>query len=99
MGFQFFGTSVSDSDGNYMFRTIIPGKYEPRPRHIHVKIRKDGRELLTSQIYFSVDGETAGVGGSTRNLRMELKSVENSDGSISYSGNFDFIVDIGVTGN
>lgn len=98
-GFQFFGTSVTDSSGNYMFRTIVPGQYEPRPRHIHVKIRRSGKVILTSQIYFSVDGETSGVGSSTRNLRMELDAVENPDGSTLYNGIFDFVVDTGITGD
>ena len=98
-GFQFFGTSVSDSSGHYMFRTIIPGQYEPRPRHIHVKIRHSKGVLLTSQIYFTIDGETSGVGGSNRNLRMDLERVKNSDGSAIYNGVFDFIVDTGVAGD
>lgn len=53
--FQFYGTAVSDSDGNYTFRTIIPGRYEPRPRHIHFKVKQGGETLLTSQFYFSDD--------------------------------------------
>lgn len=98
-GFQFFGTSVSDSSGHYAFRTIIPGQYEPRPRHIHVKIRQPERVLLTSQIYFSVDGDTSGVGGSARNLMMDLETVKMPDGSTQYSGAFDFVVDTGISGN
>lgn len=98
-GFQFYGTSVGDSSAAYMFRTIIPGQYEPRPRHIHVKIRQAGRVLLTSQIYFSVDGDTTGVGGSARNLMMDLDAVEMPGGLTRYSGTFDFIVDTGVAGD
>lgn len=96
--FQFFGTSVSDSSGSYIFRTVIPGQYEPRPRHIHVKIRRSERVLLVSQIYFSVDGETRGVGGSTGNLRMDLETVENSDCSTLHRGSFDFAVYNGIAG-
>lgn len=98
MGFQFFGTSISNSSGEYIFRTVIPGQYEPRPRHIHFKIRLDGKILLVSQIYFSIDSETSGVGGSNRNLLMDLITENNPDGRIMYIGEFDFIIDIGVSG-
>ena len=37
--FQFYGEAVTAEDGAYSFRTILPGHYEPRPQHIHVKIK------------------------------------------------------------
>lgn len=51
--FQFYGEALTAADGSYSFRTILPGLYEPRPRHIHVKVRLDGEELLTTQFYFA----------------------------------------------
>jgi len=53
--FQFFGTAAADVDGWYAFRTIMPGRYEPRPRHIHFKVKQNESTLLTSQFYFSDD--------------------------------------------
>lgn len=53
--FQFFGSTTTDTDGWYAFRTILPGRYEPRPRHIHFKVKQDNETLLTSQFYFSDD--------------------------------------------
>ena len=53
--FQFYGHSVTDATGAYLFRTIMPGEYEPRPRHIHVKVKIDGAEALTTQFYFDED--------------------------------------------
>lgn len=50
--FQYFGTATTDADGYYAFRTIVPGEYEPRPQHIHVKVKVDGEEALTTQFYF-----------------------------------------------
>lgn len=55
MNFQFYGESPTAADGSYSFRTILPGQYEPRPRHIHVKVKLEGRELLTTQFYFGSD--------------------------------------------
>jgi protocatechuate 3,4-dioxygenase beta subunit len=54
--FQYFGTSVTDDNGNYSFRTIKPNVYEAlRPPHIHVKVKIDGLEVLTTQFYFEED--------------------------------------------
>jgi protocatechuate 3,4-dioxygenase beta subunit len=61
--FQFYGTSVTDAAGTYGFRTIKPGLYEPRPRHIHVKVRIDGAEALTTQFYFMEDRPALGGEG------------------------------------
>ena len=57
--FQFYGESVTAADGTYRFRTILPGYYGSRPRHIHVKIKLDGRTLLTTQFYFARDPRKA----------------------------------------
>ena len=58
VNFQFYGEAVTDENGRYTFRTILPGEYEPRPRHIHFKVKLDGQELITSQFYFA--GENSG---------------------------------------
>ncbi|MBT8359612.1 MAG: hypothetical protein KJO32_01565, partial [Deltaproteobacteria bacterium] len=46
----------TDTEGKYSFNTIIPGKYEPRPPHIHFKVWVDEKVVLTSQMYI-VTGE------------------------------------------
>lgn len=53
--FQFYGTSVTDADGVYSFRTLKPAAYESRPPHIHVKVKLNGTTLLTTQFYFAED--------------------------------------------
>ena len=50
--FQGFGKFETVSNGEYRFRTVKPGLYDGRTRHIHFKVKKGGRELLTSQIFF-----------------------------------------------
>lgn len=55
-GFQFYGSSKVDGNGRYSFRTLLPGTYGSRPRHIHVKVRHQGREALTTQLYFDSSG-------------------------------------------
>jgi protocatechuate 3,4-dioxygenase beta subunit len=55
LNFQFFGTSIADENGMYLFRTVRPAVYGSRPPHIHLKVTLDGREQLTSQFYFVED--------------------------------------------
>jgi protocatechuate 3,4-dioxygenase beta subunit len=49
--FQGFGRFETGQSGEYRFRTIKPVPYPGRTPHIHVKLRKGGRELLTTQLY------------------------------------------------
>ena len=83
--FQFFGMATTDETGWYAFRTILPGLYEPRPRHIHFKVKQNGSTLLTSQFYFSEDiadvqdeGMFRAVGDSGELLLLQLVQGEGS---------------------
>lgn len=50
--FQGFGRSTTGAGGEYRFRTIKPVPYPGRPApHIHVKVKRGERELLTTQIF------------------------------------------------
>ena len=49
--FQGFGRFETASDGGYRFRTIKPVPYPGRTPHIHVKVKRGDRELLTTQCY------------------------------------------------
>src|SRR5581483_9380733 len=50
--FQGFGKFTTGSTGEYRFRTIKPVPYPGRPApHIHVKVKRGDRELLTTQIF------------------------------------------------
>ena len=51
--FQGFGRFTTDSKGGYRFRTIKPVPYAGRTAHIHFKVKKGDRELLTSQFFIS----------------------------------------------
>jgi protocatechuate 3,4-dioxygenase beta subunit len=52
--FQGFGRFTTDSKGGYRFRTIKPVPYPGRPApHIHFKVKKGDKELLTSQIFIN----------------------------------------------
>jgi protocatechuate 3,4-dioxygenase beta subunit len=49
--FQGFGRFVTGTSGEYYFRTIKPVPYPGRTPHIHFKIKKGGKELLTTQLF------------------------------------------------
>ena len=49
--FQGYGRFLTDSSGAYYFRTIKPVPYPGRTPHIHFKVKKGERELLTTQCY------------------------------------------------
>ena len=53
--FQGYGRFLTGSTGEYFFRTIKPVLYPGRTRHIHFKVGKGEKELLTTQCY--VKGE------------------------------------------
>jgi len=50
--FQYWGKATTAEDGTFLFKTLVPGGYAPRPVHIHYKVWVDGNVRLTSQIYF-----------------------------------------------
>lgn len=55
-GFQGFGATRTDADGNFSFRTIKPVSYPGRTPHIHAKFfHPDSNVVLTTQYYLAGD--------------------------------------------
>jgi protocatechuate 3,4-dioxygenase beta subunit len=54
--FQGYGRFETASDGRYVFRTVKPGLYPGRTRHIHYQIKTPLRGDLVSQLFF--EGES-----------------------------------------
>jgi protocatechuate 3,4-dioxygenase beta subunit len=48
--FQGFGRFLTDSKGQYYFRTIKPVPYPGRTPHIHFAVNRGGKRLLTTQM-------------------------------------------------
>jgi protocatechuate 3,4-dioxygenase beta subunit len=77
--FQGFGRFTTGSSGEYYFRTIKPVPYTGRTPHIHVKVKKGGKELLTTQIFVNghPQNRADGVFGELRDaLQRELVLVD-----------------------
>jgi protocatechuate 3,4-dioxygenase beta subunit len=89
--FQFYGEAITDAAGRYSFRTIMPGPYEPRPRHIHFKVKLDGAELLTSQLYFSNDAELANA-RVPADLVVNVAAGQDERGGAALVGEQDIVV-------
>ncbi len=49
--FQGYGRTITNAQGEYRFRTVKPVPYPGRTPHIHVKVKRGDRELLTTQIF------------------------------------------------
>jgi protocatechuate 3,4-dioxygenase beta subunit len=49
--FQGFGRSITDRNGHFSFRTIIPVEYPGRTPHIHLKLWNERENFLTTQLY------------------------------------------------
>ena len=98
VNFQSYGESLTDEFGRYSFRTILPAEYNPRPRHIHVKVKIDGQTLLTTQFYFSNDDQAAGdrffagAGEEDEALIMELREGFDFEGNQGFIGSRDIVL-------
>jgi protocatechuate 3,4-dioxygenase beta subunit len=42
-----------DAEGRYAYRTVLPGEYPGRPRHIHYRVSAAGYATLVTQLYFA----------------------------------------------
>jgi protocatechuate 3,4-dioxygenase beta subunit len=103
--FQFYGEAITAADGSYSFRTILPGQYEPRPRHIHTKIKRGQETLLTTQIYFEgdaalkADGIFLDGGNENIHLVMTLKAGQDANGDPILVGEHDIVLNTTLTAN
>jgi len=80
--FQYWGAATTDSSGNFFFRTIVPGAYEPRPAHIHYKVLQAGKVILTSQIYFRDDTKASdrfSMSSQVDQQTVDLKPADNGE--------------------
>lgn len=85
-GYRCRGHQLTDADGRYVLRSIVPGAYGGRPKHIHVKLAGDGR-ALTTQLFFPEDARNASDWLFDRRLAMKL-----TDGASGRVARFDFVL-------
>ncbi|MBL8156563.1 MAG: hypothetical protein JNM70_20460, partial [Anaerolineae bacterium] len=97
--FQHYGSVVSDANGAYAFRTVVPAPEMGRPLHIHVKVKQDGIELLTTQFYFTDDLSAAQndnifreLGESAASVLLELTPVTDAQGATIQTATKDLVI-------
>jgi protocatechuate 3,4-dioxygenase, beta subunit len=101
--FQGFGRFATGSKGEYYFRTIKPVPYSQRPApHIHVKVKKGGKQLLTTQFYIKdhpgnmKDGIYTGVKDPKQLAALTIPFTPMKESKIGEQvANFDIV--LGVT--
>lgn len=57
--FQGWGQIVTQKDGTYRFKTVVPGLYAQRTRHIHFKVSRRGYHEIVTQLYFEGEERNA----------------------------------------
>jgi protocatechuate 3,4-dioxygenase beta subunit len=99
--FQYWGITTTNDEGEYFFKTIIPGHYNAsatwvRPPHIHFKIHKRGYHELITQMYFLGnrynDGDRllASIPQAERAKVIRPKIARSNEGErVAYDMNFD----------
>jgi protocatechuate 3,4-dioxygenase beta subunit len=86
-GYRYRGHLFSDADGAYTIATIVPGIYEGRTRHIHVRVQPPSRAILTTQLYFPREKANAWDGLFDRALLMHTAA----DAAL-LTATFDFVL-------
>jgi len=89
-GFRLRGHLFTDGNGRFALRTILPGIYTGRTRHIHVKVQAPNRPVLTTQIYFPDEPLNRKDGLFRRELTVRMARSEDR-----LAGRFDFVLDVG----
>ena len=88
-GFRLRGHQRADGEGRYRFRTVVPGNYEGRTRHFHVKVAPPAGRLLTTQLYFP--GEERNRRDGLFRSALLMRTARNQGW---LAGRFDFVLDM-----
>ncbi|MBR1271281.1 intradiol ring-cleavage dioxygenase [Bradyrhizobium sp. AUGA SZCCT0222] len=86
-GFRLRGHQFTDAEGRYRLRSVVPGVYPGRTRHIHVKVQPRGGRVLTTQLYFP--GESQNRSDSLFRKALLVRTAKNAGW---LAGRFDFVV-------
>jgi len=86
-GFRLRGHQFTDAEGRYRLRSVVPGVYPGRTRHIHVKVQPRGGRVLTTQLYFPDESQNRSDG-----LFRKALLVRTAKNAGWLAGRFDFVV-------
>ncbi len=100
--FQGYGKFETASDGRYIFRTVKPGIYPGRTRHIHYQIKAPGRGNLVTQVHFEGEALNAndmvlnGISNTAQRASV-VRPIEAVAGSAIGEKRVTFDIIMGVT--
>lgn len=83
------GAAITDSQGQYQFRTLYPVPYTGRPPHIHAKVWQGDRALLTTQLYLQGQADSNEWFNVGRE-HLQITPERNEQGE--WEANFEFSV-------
>src|SRR5262245_34301063 len=86
-GYKLRGHQFTDAQGRWWFDTIVPGLYPGRTRHYHVKVRRPGGIVLTTQLYFPGEPGNERDGIFDPALLLDITAASDSK-----FGRYDFVV-------
>jgi protocatechuate 3,4-dioxygenase beta subunit len=87
-GYRLRGHQLTDAQGRWQLTTIVPAIYTGRTRHIHVKVRRPGAPVLTTQLYFP--GERANRSDRIFVPELLIRSLRKT--RAGWTGRFDFVL-------
>lgn len=96
--FQGFGKIETNEKGEYRFRTIKPGLYTGRTIHWHVRVKQDGKSMLTTQLFIAGvpqndrDGILRGMGTEEQRLSVIREFKPMSADSKEFIGTWDIVI-------
>lgn len=88
-GFRYRGHVLTDAEGRFQFRTIMPAIYPGRTRHYHVRVLVPTRALLTTQLYFP--NEPANLRDALFKRVLQMRVAESGEG---LAAQFSFVLDL-----
>ncbi|MCB1915767.1 MAG: hypothetical protein KDG52_08635 [Rhodocyclaceae bacterium] len=92
--FQGFGAALTDEQGRYAFRTVVPAGYASRPPHFHLRLLRGERALLVTQLYLPRRSGERGIGPGRLSLREAAQTVRLEPAAAdALVGHFDFVLD------
>lgn len=96
--FQAYGSTITDDEGRYRFRTIKPVPYPGRTPHIHYRVTTPGGNQLNTQLYIAgepgneTDFVFRQIGSRERQQSVVAEFLPNPDDSAELMAHWDVVV-------
>ena len=96
--FQGYGKIETNPKGEYRFRTIKPGLYTGRTIHYHIRVKQNGKSMLTTQLFIAGvpqndrDGILRSMGTEQQRLSVIREFKPMSTESKELVGTWDIVI-------